>query len=68
MKSQTKGSAVGGRRLSARLKKRDAFLPHRSARPSSHSNARRRGRGEGGVHASPGRSTYSSLVHPQSMG
>ena len=57
MKSQTKGSAVGGRRLSARLKKRDAFLPQRSARPSSHSSARRRGRGgEGGVHASPRRS------------
>jgi hypothetical protein len=39
MNTQMKGSAVGERRLSARLKNWDAFRPHTSARPSSLSNA-----------------------------
>ena len=39
MNTQMKGSAVGGHRLSARLKKWEALRPHTSARPSSLSNA-----------------------------
>ncbi|TNN68846.1 hypothetical protein EYF80_020881 [Liparis tanakae] len=37
--TQMKGSVLGERRLSARLKKWDALRPHTSARPSSLNNA-----------------------------
>lgn len=39
MNTQMKGSAIGERRLSARLKKWEALRPHTSARPSSLNNA-----------------------------
>ena len=39
MNTQIKGSAKGERKLSARLKKWEAFRPHTSARPSSLNNA-----------------------------
>lgn len=40
MNTHIKGSAVGARRPSARLKKWEAFRPHTSARPSSLNNAK----------------------------
>ena len=39
MNTQMKGSAMGERRLSAKLKKCEALRPHTSARPSSLNNA-----------------------------
>lgn len=44
--THVKGSALGERRLSAKLKKWEAFRPHTSARPSSLNSARGKNEGE----------------------